>query len=636
MLLGTAKTFRLRHINNEHLGKIYTRCMLKLTHTIKAYPTLTIVILVIMANGILSALGQEHLVRVLLSGFLIFIALKLAVGMVQTLREGRYGIDILAVMAIFSTVYVGEYWAAIVIVLMLTGGEALEDYAANRAQRELNALLERAPQTAHKITKSGTKTVRLSEIRIKDRLLVRPGEVVPVDAILIDKSAEFDESSLTGESLPVEHTAGDELLSGSINGSSAITIEATRSAEDSQYQQIIKLVKDAASSEAPFVRLADRYAIPFTIISFAIAGIAWAASGEFMRFAQVLVVATPCPLLLGAPIALISGMSRAAKNGVIIKNGGILERLATIRTVAFDKTGTLTHGEPEVSKLLPANGFSEHDLVLYSASAEQQSVHVLAQALIAKARSENISLQKPKKVSETTAQGVSAMVAKKTVLVGKASYLKEAGVSIDKKQLQAGEMAVHVAINGVYAGSVVFSDRVREESKKTIKLLEKLGVRETLMLTGDGEATANRIAREVGITNIKAECLPIDKVNAVKECKTRPVMMVGDGVNDAPVLAVAEVGMAMGARGSTAASETADVVVLVDDITKSAEAVKIAKYTMFIASQSIWIGISISVVLMLIAATGVIPAVVGAGLQEVVDVVVIFNALRAHGPWGKA
>jgi len=609
--------------------------MKKIETFIKEHPIVSLVLVAALVGGILALTHHESYARLLLSGFSIAVALKLAVGMIKTLQEGKYGIDILSVTAIFSTVLVGEYWASIVIVLMLTGGEALEDYAANRAQRELNALLERAPQTAHKITNKGTKTIRLSEVRVKDRLLVRPGEVVPVDAILIDKAAEFDESSLTGESLPVEHKAGDELLSGSINGSTAITIQVIKSAEDSQYQQIIKLVKDAASDEAPFVRLADRYAVPFTALAFTIAGIAWAMSGEALRFAQVLVVATPCPLLLGAPIALISGMSRAAKNGVIIKNGGILERLATIKTVAFDKTGTLTHGEPEVSHIATANKFSKEDVLMFAASAEQQSTHVLAQALTNEARKQHIHLSKPKQLSETTAQGVSAFVDKKAVLVGKASFLIEGGVAIDNKQLQSGETAVHVAIDGKYAGAVVFSDRIREESTRTIERLLQLGVRETMMLTGDSEGTAKRIAKEVGITSIKAECLPIDRVNAVKECSVRPVMMVGDGVNDAPVLAVAEVGMAMGARGSTAASETADVVVLVDDIAKSAQADEIAKDTIHIATQSIMIGIAISVVLMLVAASGVIPAVVGAGLQEVVDVVVIFNALRAHGPWKK-
>lgn len=577
--------------------------------------------------------GYEQQAQYVLSGFALLVAAKLGWGMVQTLREGRWGIDILAVTAIISTVIVGEYWASMVIVLMLTGGEALEDYAANRAQRELNALMDRAPQKAHRIVGEETKTVRLSEVKVGDLLLVKPGEVVPVDATLQDKTAEFDESSLTGESLPVEHKQGEALLSGSINGGEAIRIKATKTAKESQYQQIIELVKAAASTEAPFVRLADRYAVPFTITAYIIAGTAWALSGQAIRFAEVLVVATPCPLLLGAPIALISGMSRAAKNGVIIKSGAILERLATIKSVAFDKTGTLTHGEPVVTSVQAQKGFTKDKLLHYAASAEQQSAHILARALTQHAVTKKIKLATPQKLKETTGQGVSARIDKKSILVGKQAFLASEGVTFPKKSVEAGETMVYVAVDGTFAGSIAFRDEVRPQTKSTLRDLLGLGVKHTVMLTGDTKATANRIAKEVGITNVEAECLPIDKVNAVRNLEDRPVLMVGDGVNDAPVLAVAEVGMAMGARGSTAASETADVVVLVDDISKVSQAIRIAKDTIRIALQSIWIGIAISVGLMFIAATGAIPAVIGAALQEVVDVVVIFNALRAHGPW---
>lgn len=607
--------------------------MIKFQKFIRGYPLFSAVILIIVVSVTLSALGNSSVASLLLIGSSLLVAVKLGVGMIQTLKEGRYGIDILAVVAIISTVVVGEYWAAIVIVLMLTGGEALEDYAEQRAKRELDALLERAPQVAHKIVGPDIKTVRLSQIKVGDRLLVKPGEVVPVDSKLVDQSAEFDESSLTGESLPVEHKKGEQILSGSINGSSAITVIVLKSAKESQYQQIIALVKAAASTEAPFVRLADRYAVPFTAVSFIIAGAAWALSGDALRFAQVLVVATPCPLLLGAPIALISGMSRAAKNGIIVKNGGVLERLATIRSVAFDKTGTLTHGEPVVAEVSPSKGFKKSDVLQYAVSAEDQSTHILARALTQECRRKKIKLLTASNVRETTAQGIEATVGDKKVLVGKRSFLQDMGVELTDTKLEAGETAIFVAIDGDFAGSIAFRDELRPESKRVMVHLKELGIKQTVMLTGDTQATADRIAKEVGITHVEAECLPIDKVNAVKGLDIRPVMMVGDGVNDAPVLAVADVGMAMGARGSTAASETADVVVLVDDISKSAQAISISKDTLRIALQSIGIGIAISVILMLIAATGVIPAVVGAALQEVVDVVVIINALRAHGPW---
>lgn len=603
---------------------------------IKEYPFVAAILGVIVVSIIMYLSGNTRLGNMLLGGFSLIMAAKLAIGMVQTLREGRYGIDILAVTAIVATVVVGEYWAASVIVLMLTGGEALEDYAEKRAKKELDALLERAPRTAHKLLPNGdTVTVKLSKIEIGDKLLIRPGEVVPVDSILQDKLAEFDESSLTGESLPVEHKAGDELLSGSINGNQTVTVNAIRSAKDSQYQQIIDLVKAAASSEAPFVRLADRYAAPFTFVSFMIAGTAWFLSGEALRFAQVLVVATPCPLLLGAPIALISGMSRSAKNAIIVKSGSILERLSKVKTVAFDKTGTLTHGEPELNKVLPQKGFSEKQLLALAASVEQQSLHVLAQALVKAATNKRLELSTPKNAKETTAMGISANIDGKKVMVGKAAFLTKANVDVPRTLLQSGETAVYVAVNKTFAGHITFRDKIRPEAQAMIKQLRAMGVTHTMMLTGDTQATAERIAKELNISDFTAECLPLDKVNAVKNIDSRPVLMVGDGVNDAPVLAVADIGMAMGARGSTAASESADIVVLVDDISKGSQAISIAKDTIHIALQSIWIGIAISVCLMVVASTGVIPAVVGAGLQEVVDVVVIINALRAHGPWGK-
>lgn len=587
----------------------------------------------IVLSIILQLSGYGTAAQWALTLFSLAIAAKLSLEMVQKLRTGHYGVDILAIAAIVSTIAVGEQWASIIIVLMLTGGEALEDYAAGRAKHELKTLLDRAPQNAHKQTKKGIETIPLAKVAIGDKLLVKPGEIIPVDATLLSEVAELDESSLTGESLPVEYLAGATLLSGAINGSRAITIKAAKTSSDSQYQQIVKLVTAAMGVQAPFVRLADRYAVPFTGISFLLAGLAWALSGEPVRFAEVLVVATPCPLLLAAPIALVSGMSRAAKNGIIIKSGAILERLATIRAVAFDKTGTLTKGELIVKTIKPSQGFSAHDVLLYAASAEQQSVHVLTVSLLAECDRQNIDLSTPSNVHETVAQGVEATVRQAKVLVGKDSFLTSKGITVPKAAAKSGETVAHVAIGGSYAGAVVFSDHLRPESKEVMEHLRTLGIKHTIMLTGDKEQTARRIAKSAGITDVYAECLPADKVRIVRNMKKRPVLMVGDGVNDAPVLAAADVGMAMGARGSSAASETADVVVLVDDISKSSRAIYIAKHTIHIALESVWIGITISIVLMIIATFGIIPAIVGAFLQEVVDVIVILNALRAHGPW---
>ena len=604
-----------------------------LVRAARRYPLVAATLLVGVLGLVLWASGQPTAARLALSAYTLVVAAMQLRGMVEDIRTGHWGIDILAVTAIVSTVMVGEHWAALVIVLMLTGGEALEDYAAGRSRRELTALLARAPQTAHLVSPDGTVSdVPIGEVEVGIELLIKPGELVPVDATLLSELASLDESSLTGESLPVERMAGDPLLSGAVNGPAAVHARATARAEDSQYSRIVALVQEAAGSRAPFVRLADRVAIPFTLTAFAIAGIAWAISGDPVRFAEVLVVATPCPLLIATPVAFMAGMGRSAKNGIIVKNGGTLERLARIRTAVFDKTGTLTHGTPEISRLLPADGVGATELLVLAASAEQYSPHALAKSVVAGAHSRGLALHAGQDVTETTAQGVSGLIGGQRVVVGKADFVAENGPGLVPVELEGGELAVYVAVRGAYAGAVVLRDRLRDDARSTIERLVALGVRDTLMLTGDAQVTAERVAAQVGILHVRANCLPADKVDAVHAAAQRPVMMVGDGVNDAPVLATADVGVAMGAKGSTAASESADVVILLDDLSRTARAIEIAQRTMYIAWQSIWIGVVMSVGLMVLAAFGLIPAIVGAGLQEVVDLATILNALRAASP----
>ena len=604
-----------------------------LVRAARRYPLVAATLLVGVLGLVLWASGQPTAARLALSAYTLVVAAMQLRGMVEDIRTGHWGIDILAVTAIVSTVMVGEHWAALVIVLMLTGGEALEDYAAGRSRRELTALLARAPQTAHLVSPDGTVSdVPIGEVEVGIELLIKPGELVPVDATLLSELASLDESSLTGESLPVERMAGDPLLSGAVNGPAAVHARATARAEDSQYSRIVALVQEAAGSRAPFVRLADRVAIPFTLTAFAIAGIAWAISGDPVRFAEVLVVATPCPLLIATPVAFMAGMGRSAKNGIIVKNGGTLERLARIRTAVFDKTGTLTHGTPEISRLLPADGVGATELLVLAASAEQYSPHALAKSVVAGAHSRGLALHAGQDVTETTAQGVSGLIGGQRVVVGKADFVAENGPGLVPVELEGGELAVYVAVRGAYAGAVVLRDRLRDDARSTIERLVALGVRDTLMLTGDAQVTAERVAAQVGILHVRANCLPADKVDAVHAAAQRPVMMVGDGVNDAPVLATADVGVAMGAKGSTAASESADVVILLDDLSRTARAIEIAQRTMYRAWQSIWIGVVMSVGLMVLAAFGLIPAIVGAGLQEVVDLATILNALRAASP----
>jgi len=554
-------------------------------------------------------------------------------GMLQDLRLGMYGVDILAAAAIITSVVLGEYWAGMVIVLMLTGGEALEDYAEHRAERELDALLTRAPQRARILRGRKEIEVQASAVRTGDKLIIRPGELVPVDAEVLAGSANFDESSLTGESLPQPKDAGGQLLSGSINLDGPITAKALRSAEDSQYQQIIKLVKSAQSSQAPFVRLADRYAVPFTLVSFGIAIAAWVMSGQSIRFLEVIVVATPCPLILAAPIAIISGMSRSAKHGIIIKNGSSLERLAAARTMAFDKTGTLTRGELKIDKVNTFGEFTRGEVLGLAASLEQHSNHLQAAAIVTRAREERCKLASVQQVREIAGKGVTGHLKHQPVIVGRLSLLEEQGVQPPRgfKPADFGQTAAFVAIGGQLAGVITFADSIRAESKSTLADLRSLGIRHFLMVTGDNLRTAKAIAAELKISDVVAGALPGDKIRAIENVSDRPVAFVGDGVNDAPVLTASDVGIALGARGSTAASESADVVIMLDDLSRVARGVAIAKRTFAIAKQSIWLGIAMSIGLMLIFATGRFKPIYGAAIQELVDVVVIFNALRAHG-----
>jgi heavy metal translocating P-type ATPase len=559
--------------------------------------------------------------------------LPLLWGMGQDLRDGRYGVDILAATAIVTSVIMKQYWAGIVIVLMLTGGEALEDYAEHRAKTELDALLSRAPQTAHLIKGRKVVEVRASEVNEGDKLIIKPGEVVPVDAVVVEGSSSFDESSLTGESVPQEKSVDGQILSGSVNIEGAVTVKALRAAADSQYEQIIRLVRAASNSQAPFVRLADRYSIPFTVVSFGIAIVAWVLSHQSIRFLEVLVVATPCPLILAAPIAIISGMSRASKHGIIIKTGSSLEKLAEAKTFAFDKTGTLTNGKPKVNGIVTFEKYKKADVLALAAGLEQNSNHVLAQAIVAKAEQDNVKPVKAKHVKEISGKGLEAHVSGKDVLVGRLRLLQDAGVVLHRtfEPKKIDHTAAFIAVDRHLAGYISFADESRPESKRTLQQLKALGIQKLLMVTGDNATTARAVARKLGITKVESEALPGDKLKAVEAISERPVAFVGDGVNDAPVLTAADVGIALGARGSTAASESADIVIMQDDIEHVAQALAISKRTFFIAKQSIFTGIGLSVALMVIFASGAFKPIYGAAIQELVDVVVIFNALRAHG-----
>ena len=617
--------------------------MRRLRTAVTAYPLVLATLLIAAAGLTLLATPARGAAPWIVGTYALAIAAWEAIGMIRQLIKGSAGLDILAVTAITAAVLVGEPWAALVVVLMLTGGAALEDYAENRSKRELTTLLRNAPQRATRLAggssaEAVTEDVPVDVVEVGDLLLVRPGALVPVDAVLVSEHAVLDESSLTGESLPVERVAGERISSGAVNGATAITIRATALASDSEYQQIVRLVEQAASSKAPVVRLADRYAVPFTVASLIIAGTAWAVSGDPVRFAEVLVVATPCPLLIAAPVAFLGGMSRAARLGLIVKGGGTLEQLSRARSAAFDKTGTVTTGRPVLERLLPEPGFDEDGILQLAASAEVYSSHVLAGSVVAAAKQRGQPLLEAIAAEESATNGVTATLASDvqraplTVRVGKPSWLRGHAPDLSIADLASGELAIYVAVDGRFAGAIVMRDQVRAEAAQAIHELGQLGIGRTLMVTGDVAATAEPIAAALGIDEVHSECRPSDKVRIVSSVQPRPLIMVGDGLNDAPVLAAADIGFAMGARGATAASESADVVNRYDSLASLPRAVRVGKDTVRIALQSIWLGIVISVALMLVAAFGLLPALIGAWLQEVVDLVAILGALRALGP----
>ncbi len=555
-------------------------------------------------------------------------------GMVAGLRAGRLGVDVIAVLALAGAVAVGEYLAGAVISVMVASGRALEGWAAGQARRELQALLERAPRAAHRYHDGELAVVALEAVVPGDLLLVATGEVVPVDGSLASASAVLDESALTGEPLPVERVLGDRVRSGVVNAGSPMDLRATTTAWDSTYAGVVRLVAEAERSQAPVVRLADRYAVGFLALTLAAAGLAWGAGGA-SRAVAVLVVATPCPLILAAPVALVSGLSRAARRGVVVKGGAVLERLATCTTLLMDKTGTMTVGHPALTGIVRAGSVSSRDLLTLAGSLDQVSPHLLASAVVRAALDQGCRLTLPTDVVEVTGQGIRGTVAGRPVAVGKASWSGVTGApawarSARRKAHLDGALTVFVGVDGEPAGVLVFDDPLRPDAARTLRSLRAHGITRIVMVTGDRTEVAETVGAVIGVDEVLAERSPAEKLDVVTlETHRAPTMMVGDGINDAPALALADVGVALGARGATAASEAADVVLTVDRLDRLGEAAAIARRTRRIAVQSMVAGMALSVGAMGVAGAGLLPAVWGAVLQEVIDVAVILNALRA-------
>ncbi|MFF3890104.1 heavy metal translocating P-type ATPase [Streptomyces sp. NPDC001914] len=557
-----------------------------------------------------------------------------AVGWVlASLRHGDVGVDVVAVFALGGTLAVQEYLAGALIALMLATGRTLETAAQRRASHDLRALLERAPRTARLRTAGGVRVVPSAEVRAGDLLVVGPGEVVPVDGRVEGVTAVLDEAALTGEPLQTERAHGEAVRSGVVNAGTAFELRALAAERDSTYAGIVRLAEEAGAESAPVVRLADRYAAWFLPLTLVMAGLAWLVSGSAVRAVAVLVVATPCPLLLAAPVAIVSGLSRASRLGVVVRGGGALENLGRARTLLLDKTGTLTAGRPRVLDVIAAPGGKPAEVLRLAASADQYSPHVLAQAIVDTAHRRSLALSVPSAVSEEPGRGASGTVDGHRVSVGRvaASDTRPSWArAVDNRALLDGAAVAWLTVDGQLTGAVLLRDPVRPDAPRTLRHLRTAGIERLLMLTGDRADPAHEVAAVLGLDDVRAELGPADKVAAVRAERAHAVtVMVGDGVNDAPALAAADIGVAMGARGATASSEAADIVLTTDRVDRLADAVSIAVRARRIAVQSALGGMLMSLAAMTAAAFGLLPPAAGALLQEGIDVAVILNALRA-------
>jgi len=603
------------------------------TRTDRIKTAILLIAVIGLATGLVFFfLGKSGIANIVWIAGVVPALAALVVEIIRSMRSGEVGLDIVAALSMSAALVFGETLAAAVVAVMYAGGTFLESFAEGRARRDMRDLLSRVPRTATRHRNDALEDIPLDQITPGDRLLIRQGDVIPVDGTVTSDTAFVDTSALTGESLPIRLAQGADAMSGSTNAGEAFDITATREAKDSTYAGIVRLVEEAQASKAPMARLADRWSLGFLIVTVTIAFAAWWFSDDPIRAVAVLVVATPCPLILAVPVALVAGLSRAAHFGVLIKGAGPLEAMARIRTLILDKTGTLTDGRPQIVSIVSHDGMAEDDILRLASALDQASKHPVAQAIVTAAKTRGFTLPVPSQVVEIPGEGVVGRVEGREVIVGGDGFAaSRVGQSAgDDPALDAGSVLVAVAVDGRMAGHLVMSDPLRDGAGGMLDGLRQQGIARILLATGDRADVAARVTEGLGLDEVHAGLTPDQKVLLVlSERKHGPVMMVGDGVNDAPALAAADVGVAMGARGAAASAEAADVVLLVDRIDRLGPGIEIAQRSRRIALESVVAGIGLSVIGMIAAAFGYLSPVQGALLQEVIDVAVILNALRA-------
>ena len=615
----------------EHVGR-------RAVGLLWAYRLPTIALLFLFAGTIAYVrpvfTGAAHLI------WLVGLVLTGAPVVLQTLRgmlRGQFAADIVAALAIIAAVVLNDPLPGLVVVLMQTGGEGLERYAEGHASEAVRSLEEQAPRVAHRVRDDIVEDLDAEAVAVGDSILVRPGEMVPCDGVVTVGRSHVDASRLTGEPVPISAAPGTALLSGSLNGEEPLTLRATRISRESQYARIVELVRTAQASKSPLQRLADRYAVWFTPLTLAVAALAFILSGNSTRILAVLVVATPCPLILATPVAIIGGINSSARRQIVIRNGTALEQLGKVKIGVFDKTGTLTIGIPAVERIIAVPGFDEREVLRLAAAVEQNSGHLLARAVVAEAQARGIALPPASAVHEAAGQGVTGTVEGRRIAVGSEHYLRDLAPATEPALAAptppAGGLVSFITVDGGGAGRIEYADRLRPGLAPFFQRLRDLGIERAILLSGDHAAHVQEVARDVGIAEAYGELLPQDKVRIVNELNAagHNTLMVGDGINDAPALSTATVGVALAGHGGGITAEAADVVILVDELDRVADAVQISQRSLRIAHQSIWVGLGLSGAFMVVAALGYIPPTVGAFIQEGIDVAVILNAIRASG-----
>ncbi len=561
----------------------------------------------------------------------------------QTLKKmlaGKFASDIVAMLAIIVSIILHQSFAGAIIVLMQSSGEGIERYGFRRASSSIEALLARAPKLARKKVGSHLENIDATRVVVGDILIVARGDLIPVDGTIISGESYVDESALTGEPIPIKKRTGDTVMSGSVNVSDTFEIRTDRISKESAYARIVELVKDAQKHKPPVQRLADQYAVWFTPLTLAMGAFGFFVTFKVSTILAVLVVATPCPLIIAVPIAVLSAINKASRDGIVVKSGAAMEQISGVKAVFFDKTGTITFGAPVMEDILSIGVYSKRDLLYKSGCLEQLSSHPLAIEVTKRAKAEFKRLEVPKKFRETPSFGVEGYLGGKRIVIGSRKlYEREASQKLAQKYINLvdkananGKLCSFITINGKLEGIIVLTDQIRPGVQTTVQKFKDIGVNEVIMLTGDNQTNARVIADQAGISHFEAGLMPNDKVKFIKTAteKEGATAMVGDGINDAPALATATVGIAMGAHGTGITAEAADMVLLVDDITKVADVITIGKRMLQIAKQSIYIGVGMSIVLMVIASFGVIPPPIGAVVQEGLDITVILNALRVR------